>query len=73
MNWKGRPLISHDVMINLIGGTKTKTGLKVKVKIDQKKYPIGIKVSEQEMENINITKHKFHGDWNYTISKNGSL
>ncbi|OHE04714.1 ISAzo13 family transposase [Sulfurimonas sp. RIFOXYB12_FULL_35_9] len=69
MNWKGRPLISHDVMINLIGGTKTKTGLKVKAKIDQKKYPIGIKVSEQEMENINITKHKFHGDWNYTISK----
>jgi len=52
MNWKGRPLISQDVMINLIGGTKTKTGLKVKAKIDQKKYPIGIKVSEQEMENI---------------------
>ena len=62
MNWKGCPLISQDVMINLIGGTKTKTGLKVKAKIDQRKYPIGIKVSEQEMENINIIKHKFHGD-----------
>jgi len=70
MNWKGHPLTSHDVMVNLIGGTKTKTGLKVKAKIDKRKYPTGIKVSEQEMEKINITKHNFHGDWNYTISGN---
>ena len=70
MNWKGRPLTSHDVMVNLIGATKTKTGLKVKAKIDKRKYPTGVKVSDQEMEKINIAKHKFHGDWNYTISKN---
>lgn len=69
MNWKGHPLMSHDVMVNLIGATKTKTGLKVKAKIDKRKYPTGIKVSDQEMEKINIVKHKFHGDWNYKISK----
>ncbi|MBZ0191579.1 MAG: ISAzo13 family transposase, partial [Candidatus Kuenenia stuttgartiensis] len=63
-------LTSHDVMVNLIGATKTKTGLKVGVKIDKRKYPTGIKVSDQEMEKINIGKHNFHGDWNYTISKN---
>ncbi|HDH05344.1 MAG TPA: ISAzo13 family transposase, partial [Nitrospirae bacterium] len=51
------------------GATKTKTGLKVKAKIDKRKYPTGIKVSDQEMEKINIVKHKFHGDWNYKISK----
>lgn len=70
MNWKGCPLTSHDVMVNLIGATKTKTGLKVKAKIDKRKYPTGVKVSDQEMEKINIAKHKFHGDWNYTIFKN---
>lgn len=70
MNWKGHPLTSHDVMVNLIGATKTKTGLKVGVKIDKRKYPTGIKVSDREMEKINIGKHNFHGDWNYTISKN---
>lgn len=70
MNWKGHPLTSHDIMVNLIGATKTKTGLKVKAKIDKRKYPTGIKVSDQELEKINIVKHNFHGDWNYTISKN---
>ncbi|MBZ0190152.1 MAG: ISAzo13 family transposase, partial [Candidatus Kuenenia stuttgartiensis] len=60
MNWKGHPLTSHDVMVNLIGATKTKTGLKVVVKIDKRKYPTGIKVSDQEMEKINIGKHNFH-------------
>ncbi len=70
MNWKGHPLTSHDVMVNLIGATKTKNGLNVKVKIDKRKYPTGIKVSDQEMEKINIKKHNFHGDWNYTILKN---
>lgn len=70
MNWKGHPLTSHDIMVNLIGATKTKTGLKVKAKIDKRKYPTGIKISDQELEKINIVKHNFHGDWNYTISKN---
>lgn len=67
MNWKGRPLTSHDVMVNLIGATQTKTGLKVKAGIDKRKYPTGIKISDSDMEKVNIKKDKFHGEWNYTI------
>ena len=67
MNWKGQPLTSHDVMVNLIGGTKTKAGLKVKAKIDKRKYPIGIKVSDVDMRKVNLKKEKFHGEWNYRI------
>ena len=67
MNWKGQPLTSHDVMVNLIGGTKTKTGLKVKAKIDKRKYPIGIKISDVDMRKVNLKKDKFHGEWNYRI------
>lgn len=67
INWKGRPLTSHDVMVNLIGATQTKTGLKVKAGIDKRKYPTGIKISDSDMEKVNIKKDKFHGEWNYTI------
>ena len=67
MNWKGQPLTSHDVMVNLIGGTKTKTGLKVNAKIDKRKYPIGIKVSDVDMRKVNLKKDRFHGEWNYRI------
>jgi hypothetical protein len=67
MNWRGRPLVSHDVVVNLIGSTKTKSGLRVKARLDRRKYPKGVEVSEEEMNAINLTRHKFHGDWNYTI------
>ena len=60
MNWKAQPLVSYDVMINLIGGTGTKTGLKVKAKLDKRKYPIGIIISDEEMEKVNIKKEQFH-------------
>jgi 1-aminocyclopropane-1-carboxylate deaminase/D-cysteine desulfhydrase-like pyridoxal-dependent ACC family enzyme len=69
MNWKAQPLVSYDVMINLIGGTGTKSGLKVKAKLDKRKYPIGIIISDEEMEKVNIKKEQFHGDWNYKILK----
>jgi len=72
MNWKGQPLTSHDVMVNLIGGTKTKAGLKVKAKIDKRKYPIEIKVSDVDMRKINLKKEKFHGEWNYRILRSTS-
>jgi transposase len=72
MNWKGQPLTSHDVMVNLIGGTKTKTGLKVKAKIDKRKYPIGIKVSDADMRKVNLKKDNFHGEWNYRILRSTS-
>jgi hypothetical protein len=71
MNWKGQPLTSHDVMVNLIGGTKTKTGLKVNAKIDKRKYPIGIKVSDVDMRKVNLKKDRFHGEWNYRIIPTG--
>ncbi len=67
MNWRGRPLVSHEVVVKLIGATMTKTGLKVKAKLDKRKYPLKVKVSDEDMQSLNIEPHKFHGEWNYTI------
>ena len=67
MNWRGRPLVSHEVVVQLIGATMTKTGLKVKAKLDRRKYPLRVKVSDEEMASLNIEPHEFHGEWNYTI------
>ncbi len=69
-NWRGKPLISHQVIVQLIGSTSTETGLKVHCQIDGNLYPRGIKVTAQEMRSINITPDRFHGEWNYTISPN---
>jgi len=68
MNWRGEPLVSHEVMLNLIAGTRTKTGLSVKVELDNKIYPKGIKVHDAEFASINMVRDNFHGDWNYSIS-----
>lgn len=67
-NWRGKPLVSHEVIINLISATKTKKGLVVRCKLDKNKYPKGIKVTEEELSKINILKDDFHGEWNYTIA-----
>jgi hypothetical protein len=67
-NWRGRPLVSHEVIVNLIGSTTTKTGLNVKARLSKKKYETGIKVSKADFARINIRPRRFHGDWNYTIS-----
>jgi len=67
MNWRGRPLISHDVVVNLIGATKTASGLRVKARIDKHRYPLGVEVSDEELQAVQLTRHPFHGDWNYTI------
>lgn len=67
MNWRGKPLISHEVIVNLIAATRTKSGLTVKCEIDTNKYPKGIKVPNKEMKSLRINKHSFHGEWNYTI------
>jgi hypothetical protein len=69
-NWRGKPLISAAVIVNLIGSTKTETGLKVTCVLDKTKYKTSRKVSDDEYNSINIKKHKFHGEWNYTISPN---
>jgi hypothetical protein len=69
-NWRGKPLVSQQVIVQLIGATTTETGLQVCCEIDGNLYPKGVKVSEQEMNAIDITRDEFHGDWNYTISPN---
>lgn len=67
-NWRGRPLLNHEVVVNLIANTTTKTGLSVQAELDQNTYPIGIKVSDESMKEINLFPAKFHGkDWNYCI------
>src|SRR6185437_2308002 len=70
MNWRGKPLVSHQVIVQLIGSTTTETGLKVCCELDANLHPKGIKVSDAEMQAINITRDEFHGEWNYTISPN---
>jgi hypothetical protein len=67
-NWRGKPLISHQVIVQLIGSTTTDTGLKVDCEIDGNLYPKGIQVSDKEMAELNIKGDKFHPEWNYTIS-----
>jgi hypothetical protein len=69
-NWRGRPLISYEVAVSLIASTTTRKGLKVKCELDTNEYEIGIKVSDEEFEKINIIGDEFHSDWNYTILPN---
>jgi transposase len=66
-NWRGKPLISHEVIVNLIAATITDTGLMVHSEIDDAAYPAGIKVSDKEISALNLRRDKFHGDWNYTL------
>jgi hypothetical protein len=66
-NWRGRPLVSHEVVVNLIAATTTETGLRVSCELDRNSYPSGIKVSKEDMAGINLQKDEFHGEWNYTI------
>lgn len=67
-NWRGRPLISHQVIVKLIAATRTATGLKVRARLDRNTYPAGIKVDKEAIASIHLTPARFHGDWNYTIS-----
>ena len=73
MNWRGRPLTSHEVIVSLIASTRTKTGLTVAAELDQAEYPKGIKISDQEMADLEqsrrLRRHGFHGEWNYTLSQ----
>jgi transposase len=67
-NWRGKPLVSHQVIVQLIAATTTKAGLKVRCELDPNSYPAGIKVADADIASINIQRHDFHGEWNYTIS-----
>lgn len=66
-NWRGRPLTTYEVIVNLIASTTTKTGLVVRAALDTNDYDTGITVSDEELTHLHITRAKFHGEWNYTI------
>ena len=67
MNWRGRPLVSLATIVNLIASTRTKEGLRVRCELDKGRYPKGVKISDEQLAKINLHRHRFHGDWNYTI------
>jgi transposase len=69
-NWRGRPLTSREVVVNLIGSTTTKKGLRVKAELDEREYEIGKKVSDEDLSKVNIEPARFHGEWNYSIAPN---
>jgi len=67
-NWRGKPLVSHEVIVNLIASTQTRKGLSVRAELDTGSYPKGVKIPDKQLAQISINRHAFHGDWNYTIS-----
>jgi hypothetical protein len=66
-NWRGKPLVSHDIIINLIASTATKTGLKIRAELDRGSYPTGVAVADEELASVNLKRANFHGEWNYAI------
>jgi hypothetical protein len=70
MNWRGKPLVSYETVVNLIGGTRTRSGLKVKALLDTRDYETGQEVSTKQMGELHLRGHSFHPDWNYTLLPN---
>jgi hypothetical protein len=66
-NWRGKPLVSHETVVNLIAATTTTTGLRVRSALDTGDYPSGVAVSDKEMETLHLRKDPFHGEWNYSL------
>ncbi len=66
-NWRGEPLRDYETIVNLIAKTTTAKGLQVRCRLDRRKYPLGRKVTNQEMQGVNLERSKFHGEWNYVI------
>jgi hypothetical protein len=67
-NWRGKPLVSHEVIVNLIAATSTRTGLKVYARLDERSYPRQLVVTDEQLAAVNLKGHEFHPEWNYTIS-----
>ena len=67
-NWRGKPLVSYQAIVQLIAATTTRTGLNIKCEMDSANYPAGVKVSDDDMAALNLTPHESHGEWNYTIT-----
>ena len=72
MNWRGKPLVSLATIVNLIGSTRTGTGLRVRAEIDRTSYPKGVVVTDDQMAAVRLKPHRFHGEWNYTIRPSGT-
>jgi DNA-binding phage protein len=72
LNWRGKPLVSHEVIVNLIGSTTTRQGLTIRAELDPNHYPTGVKVSDEALRGVNLTPATFHGEWNYAIAPNCS-
>ena len=68
LNWQGQPLVSYATVVNLIGTTRTKSGLRVRAKLNTKFYEAGLKITGQEMKQLNLRPHTTHPAWNYTIA-----
>jgi len=67
-NWRGRPLVSFETVVKLIGSTTTRTGLRVRARLNRRSYPLGENVTDEQMESLDLGADAFHGDWNYTLS-----
>jgi hypothetical protein len=67
MNWRGHPLESHQVIVELIGAITTQAGLRVRAELDQGTYPLGVKVRDEELAAVPLVRHGVHGEWNYTL------
>jgi DDE family transposase len=67
MNWRGRSLESHEVIVQLIAATTTRSGLRVHAELDKATYPKGVKISDEDMKALALVAHAFHGNWNYTL------
>ena len=67
-NWRGRPLTSCEVIVNLIAATKTAAGLRVKAALDEHEYPTGLRIADEDLAAVHLKPAKFHGEWNYTIA-----
>jgi hypothetical protein len=68
LNWRGKPLISHEVIVNLIGGTTNRNGLRIRAELDPTTYPTGVKITDDDLARVNLTPDLFHGEWNYSIA-----
>jgi transposase len=72
-NWRGKPLVTYETIVSLIGGTSTRTGLQVHCQLDANAYPVGRKVTDEELATVRLERDDFHGDWNYRIHPTPSL
>jgi hypothetical protein len=72
MNWRGKPLLTYQVIVSLIAATTTRAGLRVEAAVDRNKYPAGVKVPDAELQHVNLKPARFHGEWNYTVAPHPS-